>query len=113
MRLVAAVAICLALAAVSAAGAVAPRLTVASRTPLLLAGSGFVAQERVTVTLITGLGPKRKLVVARSGRFRVQFDGPTRGCGAPTAARAVGDRGSRAAVVIGRAGVCVPPPRDQ
>jgi hypothetical protein len=89
-----------------------PALRVASRSPLVVRGQGFRAGEHVAVIAITGLGPRKARVVARDGAFRVRIAVPSTGCGAAYAARAVGDRGSRASVVFGEAAVCIPPPRD-
>jgi hypothetical protein len=90
----------------------APRLRVTDRTPLSVAGDHFAAQERVTVTAITGLGPHSVRVRAVRGRFRAEFKLPTSGCGAPFAVRARGATGTTAVVRLGPPQPCIPPPRD-
>ena len=93
------------------AGAAAPTLRVAGRTPLVLEGRGFKAGEHVRVSLITGLGPRfQRATVTAAGSFRVAYRVPLAGCGKPFAARARGDYGSTAFVVLGKAARCVPPP---
>src|SRR3954451_24294927 len=93
-----------------AAGASAkPALRVASRGPLVVAGTGFRPVERVVVTEMTGYGPRRHTAVAAEGRFRVTLSS-AKGCGAAYAVRAVGNAGSRASLVFRDAPVCVPPP---
>jgi hypothetical protein len=96
-----------------AADRTAPRLRVTDRVPLSVAGEHFGARERVTVTAITGLGPRSVRVRAVSGRFRAEFDKlPTSGCGAPYAVRARGATGTIAVVKLGPPRPCIPPPRD-
>jgi hypothetical protein len=97
---------------VAASAAAAASLRVVSRSPLVVAGTGFSPGERVTVTAVTGLGPRTTRVVATAGRFRVTFRLPTTGCGAPFAVRAIGSAGTRVTMKLGKAAVCVPPPRD-
>lgn len=98
--------------ATATAGSAKPKLTRAEGQAFVLLGSGFVAGEHVSVTVITGYGSRRARVVARSGRFRVAFRLPAGGCGAAWAARARGDRGSVATVRLGDASPCVPPPQQ-
>jgi hypothetical protein len=92
------------------AGPAKPKLVVAQRAPLVIAGSGFAAGERVSVTLLTGYGAKHASTVARGGRFRVEFRVTNKGCGAPWAARAKGSGGSTAFLAFAGAQPCVPPP---
>ena len=78
----------------------------------LVTGAHFHPGELVTVTLITGFGPRTARVRARAGSFRVSFSVPAKGCGAAYAVRARGAGGSAAALVFGEPQSCVPPPRD-
>jgi hypothetical protein len=89
-----------------------PLLRLAGRAPLVLEGRLFKPGESVRVVVLTGYGPVWSRVVAAGGRFKATFHVPQAGCGAPFAARAVGAGGSTASLVLGRAAVCVPPPRD-
>jgi hypothetical protein len=89
-----------------------PSLRVVSDSPLVVAGESFAPNERVTVTAVTGLGPRTTHKVAAGGRFKAAFRVPRKGCGAVSAVRAVGSDGSRALVRLDTVGVCVPPPRD-
>lgn len=91
-------------------GRAKPRLAVVDRAPLTIAGSGFLAGERVSVVVVTGYGARRARVVANRGRFSVTFRLASTGCGTAWMARAVGSRGSVAALRLGPASPCVPPP---
>jgi hypothetical protein len=51
------------------------RLQLASAAPLTLRGSGFVAGERVRVTVSAESTRTRRVVAGRSGRFVVRFAG--------------------------------------
>jgi hypothetical protein len=97
-----------ALALSAVAGAAVPSLRMVRKTPLVLEGRGFVAGEAVRVTVVTGYGPRVQRLTTPRGVFRVVFRVPATGCGAAYAARAVGSRGSIAAVRLGA--VCIPPP---
>ena len=78
--------------------------------PLVVAGAGFVARERVTVTALTSLGPRFVPTRATArGAFRVLVGRFTQPCGKPFAVRARGAAGSRAMVRLESA-PCVPPP---
>jgi hypothetical protein len=90
-----AAAVCLGLA-VPAAAAARPRLTLVRASPLTVHGAGFVARERVRVSVRTATR-----TVARSARadahgaFTVRFAGVRLGaCGAVGATGAHGDRAS-------------------
>ena len=89
-----------------------PALRLVDRDSLLFRGDHFHGDERVTVTLLTGLGPRVARVNAASGRFRVSFKTPARGCGAAYAVRARGSTGTTAHLTFDDAPICVPPPRD-
>jgi hypothetical protein len=87
-----------------------PRLTMVSRTPLVVRGTGFRPEERVTVSALTSL----RTVVVRTratagGVFRVRFGSFTQPCGRPFAVRARGAAGSSALLRLA-APPCVPPP---
>jgi hypothetical protein len=99
--------------ACTASAAARPTLGVLDREPLVVRGDGFRPGETVHVTALTGLGPRFARVTARAGRFRVEFRLPDTGCAAARAVVARGSAGSTARTTFaGRAGVCVPPPRD-
>jgi len=101
---------CLVCAGTAAASA-KPALHVQFRGAVVT-GSHFHPGELVTVTLVTGNGPRRTRVRAAAGTFRVVFRVPAKGCGAAYAVRARGDSGSAAVLVFSEPAVCVPPPRD-
>jgi hypothetical protein len=83
-----------------------PALSVAPGSPLGVAGRGFKAGERVTVTATLSARRLRKAVVAnRRGRFTARFSASAVECG-PLYLAAVGAKGSRAAVRVRG----VPPP---
>jgi hypothetical protein len=94
------------------AAARAPSLKVLTRSPLLVAGQSFAPGERVTVTALTGLGPRIAHTTARSGHFRARFPLPSSGCAAAFGVRAVGSAGSRVTTIFAKATNCLPPPRD-
>ena len=89
-----------------------PKLRLVSRQPFIVRGEGFRPAERVVVTALTLIGPKRVIVRATAkGRFGATFLLPTQPCGKAFAVRAVGGQGSRATLgVPGQP--CVPPPID-
>lgn len=89
-----------------------PVLRLAGQQPLVVRGERFAPGERVVVTALTLIGPKRNVVRASPvGRFGVTFRLPAQPCGKAFAVRAVGGLGNRAIVwVPSRA--CVPPPID-
>lgn len=98
--------------AVSAQGQPArtPTLKVVDTRPLVVAGAGFVAHERVTVTALTSLGPRfQRTYASATGAFRVRFGPFPQPCSKPVAVRA---RGATGDVAIARltAPPCVPPP---
>ena len=87
-----------------------PTLKVVDMNPLVVAGTGFAARERVTVTVLTGLGPRvQRTYASVTGAFRVQFRLFTQPCGRPFAVRARGTSGE-AAIARLTAPPCVPPP---
>lgn len=89
-----------------------PTLRVVSATPLIVAGSGFEARERITVTALTSLGPRIvRTRATEAGRFRAQLGVFTQPCGKPFAVRARGAGGSVAMLRL-ETPPCVPPPRD-
>ena len=90
----------------------APRLKLAATEPLVVLGSHFDPGERITLTAVTLLGPKRVSTKAtRSGAFRASFRLYDQPCGRAFMVLARGTAGSRAALKL--AGEpCVPPPID-
>ena len=87
-----------------------PTLKVVDTRPLIVAGAGFVAYERVTVTAMTALGPRfRRAYASATGAFRARLGLFPEPCGNPFAVRA---RGATGDVAIARltAQPCVPPP---
>jgi hypothetical protein len=83
-----------------------PSLSLAAETPLVVAGRGFKARERVTVVASVMQGEFRKRVSAGArGRFTARFHSADASCG-PMYVRAVGGQGSRA--FLRRPGI--PPP---
>ena len=100
----------LALAAVPGAAAASPTLRVDGTQPLVVRGTSFRPGERVALTAMTLLGPKRAVVRATAaGRFAATFRLPAQPCGNAFALRAVGAMGSHVTLRLpGRA--CVPPP---
>jgi hypothetical protein len=92
--------------------AVGARLRLVTVRPLVVRGESFRASERVVVTALTPIGPRRVVVRATpSGRFGATFRLPSQPCGAAFAVRAIGALGSRAVVKV-PAPPCIPPPRD-
>lgn len=73
-----------------------PRVSLVDDAPLVVAGRGFRARERVRVVASAARGHYRKMVsVSRQGRFTVRFASVEASCG-PLHIRAVGTEGSRA-----------------
>jgi hypothetical protein len=97
---------------VAAMVAASPTLKVVDRDPLVVRGDHFRAGEHVTVTALTGLGPRVVRTTARNGVFRVTFRLPDQACAAPRAIRARGDLGSLVTLPLPGPRICVPPPRD-
>ena len=101
-----------ALAGVVPAGtaATAPKLRLVWTQPLVVRGEAFKPGERVVVTALTPVGPKRVVVRATSrGRLGATFRLPSQPCGKAFAIRATGALGSRAVLAVPSA-PCVPPP---
>ena len=100
----------LAFAAPSADAALRPALRVSGTQPLVVQGTSFRPAERVTLTAMTLLGPRRAMVRAsRAGRFAATFHIPAQPCGSAFALRAIGALGSRATVGL-PSRACIPPP---
>ena len=75
-----------------------PTLALASETPLVVAGRGFKAGERVTVVASVVQGKFRKKVSAGTGgRFKARFAAADASCG-PIYIAAIGREGSRASL---------------
>jgi hypothetical protein len=88
----------------------APALRLVTEAPLVVRGTSFRPSERVTLTALTLLGPKRIVVRASStGRFRATLRLVGRPCGQAFAVRALGRLGSRATLKL-RSAPCIPPP---
>ena len=102
-----------AIVAIPTAGAVsAPKLTLVTKAPLVVRGTGFTPSERVTVTAMTLSGARRVVVRATlSGRFSATIRVVNQPCGRAFAVRAVGGTGGAATQRIAAA-PCVPPPVD-
>src|SRR3954447_25054389 len=98
-------------AALPSAGGGSPSLRMLDREPLVVRGDGFVPGERVSVTALTGLGPRAVRTTARAGTFKVTLRLPDQPCAAAFAVRARGDGGSVAMMRLPQPPPCVPPPR--
>ena len=91
-------------------GATAPKLRLVATQPLVVRGESFRPGERVVVTALTPIGPKRVVVRATvRGRLGATFRLPGQPCGKAFAIRATGVLGSRAVVAV-PSSPCVPPP---
>jgi hypothetical protein len=110
VAIVATAVLSLCFSAVAGARGTQAKLTRVQSEPLVLIGSGFVGGEHVSVVVVTGYGARKAEVTARGGRFQVTFRVPATGCGRAWAARAVGSRGSRATLTLGKRVPCIPPP---
>ena len=96
--------------AASSTAASAPRLELAGTDPLVVLGSHFGRGERITLTAVTLLGPKRVSTKAtRSGAFRATFRLYDQPCGRAVMVFARGTTGSRATLRLASE-PCVPPP---
>jgi hypothetical protein len=92
------------LASAASAAAATPRLTIATSSPLVVAGTRFVPHELVTLTLGSEV---RRVRVTALGGFRAGFAGvPYDRCSGIQIV-AVGARGDRAVLVRARA-LCAP-----
>jgi hypothetical protein len=97
-------------AGTSPASAATPALRVEGTQPFVVRGVAFRPLERVALTAMTPLGPKRVLVRAtRLGRFAATFRVGVQPCGSAVALRAVGARGSRVTLRLPSL-PCIPPP---
>jgi len=94
----------------AATAATVPKLRLVGTQPLVVRGESFKPGERVVVTALTPIGPKRVVVRATvRGRLGATFRLPSQPCGKAFAIRATGVLGSRAVVAVPRS-PCVPPP---
>jgi hypothetical protein len=101
-------------AGVSAQTERSPNLRLVSSKPFVVAGTGFRARERVTVSAITVVAPGPRIVRVRasaSGSFRARFTLFTQPCAQPYAITARGASGTIAVLPL-QASPCVPPPVD-
>jgi hypothetical protein len=81
----------------SAAGSAGLRIV--DPSPLVVRGTGFGALEHVTVTAFMPDGSfVRRVVATRAGTFTVRFSAGAEWCSGVREVRAVGRKGSRAAV---------------
>jgi hypothetical protein len=74
-------------------------LKLADRAPLTLRGADFGPSERVRVTLSGEVTRTKRVTASRAGTFVVRFEAGSDRCSAKIA-RAVGARGSRAALKL-------------
>lgn len=94
----------------TASAASTPRLRLVWTQPLVVRGESFKPGERVVVTALTPVGPKRIVVRATvRGRLGATFRLPNQPCGKAFVVRAAGSFGSRAVIAVPSA-PCVPPP---
>ena len=94
----------------TATAAMAPKLRLVGTQPLVVRGELFKPRERVVLTALTPIGPKRVVVRASvRGRLGATFQLPSQPCGKAFAIRATGGLGSRAVVAV-QSAPCVPPP---
>ena len=88
----------------------APKLRLVGTQPLVVRGESFRPGERVDMTALTPIGPKRIVVRATpGGRLGATFRLPNQPCGKAFAIRATGRLGSRAVLAV-PGSPCVPPP---
>jgi hypothetical protein len=100
VRLAAVFALFLVLVAAAAGATFKAQLTVPSRSPVVVQGTGFRPSERVTVTF-TAKSTHRKTVTASvRGKIRVAFPGLSIGYCDAFEARARGNRGSTAFIRV-------------
>ena len=96
----------------SASAASQPRLALVDDEPLVVRGAAFSPGERVTVTALTLLGPKRVVATAgQGGAFRASLRIVGTPCGRAFTILATGTRGSRATLRLAIV-PCIPPPID-
>jgi hypothetical protein len=106
------IAVAMAVVAPATQASTAPKLRLVSLQPLVVRGESFRPAERVVVTALTPIGPKRVIVRATvKGRLGATFRLPNQPCGKAFAVRAVGGQGSRVTVAV-PGQPCVPPPID-
>ena len=101
-----------ALALPAAQAGTVPKLRLVTVQPLVVRGESFRPGERVVVTAMTPIGPRRVVVRATvRGRFGATFRLPNQPCGKVFAMRALGAV-SRPATLAVPGPPCVPPPVD-
>jgi hypothetical protein len=82
------------------ASTTAAHITMTSRSPVVVRGTGFWPSERVTVT-VSAKSTYRKIVTAsRLGAFRVTFRGMAFGACQSYSAQAKGSHGSKASLKV-------------
>lgn len=101
MRLAALVLLVLALLPVAASGSTrTARVTLPSRSPVTVQGTGFRPSERVAVTVSAKTTHRKSVTASRRGAFRTTFPGFSIGYCEAFAVRAKGSRGSSAFVKV-------------
>ena len=75
-------------------------ITITSRSPVVVRGTGFQPSERVTVSVSAKATYKKVVTVSRLGAFRVTFRGLAIGSCQPYSAQARGNRGSIASLKV-------------
>jgi hypothetical protein len=75
-------------------------LRLSDTAPLVLRGANFMPSERVRVTVSAEVRRSKQVTASRAGVFVVRFDFAFDRCSAGAIARAVGARGSQAALKL-------------
>jgi hypothetical protein len=93
----------------SASEATGPTLRLIGAQPFVVHGVSFRPSEKVRVSALTLIGPRKTVVRASgAGAFRATLRLVGKPCGRAFAIRAVGELGSRATLLVPSA-PCVPP----
>ncbi len=100
MRLALALALFFVLLPTAAASTGAAHITVPSRSPVAVRGTGFRANERVTVTVSAKSTHTTRVTTNRLGNFRATFRGFSLGYCEIYSVRARGSRGSSAVLNV-------------
>lgn len=75
-------------------------ITITSRSPVVVRGTGFQPSERVTVSVSAKATYKKVVIASRLGEFRAMFRGKTIGSCQFYSAQARGNRGSIASLKV-------------
>jgi hypothetical protein len=100
MRLALVLALFLVLLPAAGASTRTARITVPSRSPVAVRGTGFHASERVAVTVSAKTTRRQTVTASRLGNFRATFRSFSIGYCEAYSARASGNRGSRAVLKV-------------